>query len=502
MLKRRASHRPYEIFLIAGVFFSAVMVWLLSHGYQSDYSLRIWAKILAFGANDFRLEDSSILFPYIPFNLFWTASAIPGLHSEYTSYLISVLVGAGVFAHWNLFLVKKGYKIKVRLLLIGLVICHPFILWGTTSGLNNALAFAAFYMFCFGVTRLVLIHDIHSILFVGGALTLFFLTDDRAMYVAIVMFPFIPLIAPERMLKESLSSVYVILLMPVVFAFLCWMYLNWMFHNDMFMFMHAPEAMFNGVWQTSDQYSWLNQWGGEWVATIGYTILLSAISVPVTIWIIWNFRKHERVLHTVPKLFLIPAVSAGIGTVGFALFHAVDVLYFQIAVFMASLMLIRKLHGKMLNIVVALLLVGNIGGWWVMETNEAPQIDTWQMSFTKNASDSKSDVALAKFLNDQPHSTLIDQRAAYRVIAAKDNVENLVFPFQIEVKMMDKYYLDTIDQFATINPKHSRSVLDGVGKRFEGIYWGGLPGYHLVYDDQQWRVYRRNDYEKIPVAAK
>jgi hypothetical protein len=501
-MHKRKSHRVWDFFILAAALFSALMIWLLSHGYHSEYSLRIWAKILTYSTYDFHLEDAGILFPYVPFNLFWVATLIPGLHTEYVSYLLSVLAAAAVFAHWNSFLVKKGYQRRERLLFAGLVICHPFILWGMTSGLNNALTFCIFYLFCFGIVRLVLLRDVHSIMFTSASLALFFLIDDRSMYLAIVMFPFIPLVAPERMLKESLSSVYVILLMPFVFVLLSWMYLNWMFHRDAFMFMHAPEAMFNGVWQNSDQYSWLNQWGGEWIATIGNTILLSLLAVPVIPWMIWHCRRHQHVLHTAPKLFLMPAIAAAIGTVGFALFHAIDILFLQVAVFMTALLLLPRLRGKAMWIVLALLLLGNIGGWWVMQSGKAPQLDNWKTGLMHSVPGSKSDENLARFLNDQPYSTLMDERAGYRVIAAKGNVDNLVLPFRTEVKLVDKYYLNTVDQLAVINPSHQRGVLDSIGRRFEGIYWGGWADYHLVYDDQQWRVYRRNDSRPLPAAGK
>lgn len=491
-MQKRKSHRVREFFLLATALFSVLMIWILSHDYQSEYTLRVWAKILAFSNNDFRLEDSGILFPYVPFYLFWGVSKIPGLHTEYTSYLLCVLAAATVFAHWNTFLVKKGYRLKERLLFATLVISHPFTLWGITSGLNNALTFTVFYLFCFGIVRLVLLRDLHSILFLTAALASFFLTDDRVLYLVIVMIPFIPLVAPERMLNESLSSVFVILLTPFLLTIVSWMYLNWLFHNDPFMFMHAPDAMYNGVWQNSDQYSWLNQWGGEWLASIGYSLWLSLLATPATVWMIWRNRKHYRVLHTAPKLFLMPAFATVIGTVGFALFHAVDVLYLQTGVFMTALLLLPRLRGGSLKILLALLLVGNLGGWWILHQSDAPQISNWKSRLTHTVSADNSDVHLAKFLNEQPYSTLIDERAGYRVIAAKGNVDHLVLPFRVEVKIVDKYFLNTIDQFATINPQHRRSVVDAVGNRYEGLYWGGLEGYHLVYDDRQWRVYRRD----------
>lgn len=491
-MQKRKSHRVLEFFILASALFSILMVWLLSHDYHSEYSLRVWSKILAFGANDFRLEDSGILFPYVPFYLFWSLTKFPGLHTEYTSYLLSVVAAASIFSHWNLFLVKKGYRLKVRLLLVALVISHPFALWGMTSGLNNALTFSIFYLFCFGIVRLVLLRDLHSILFLTASLAAFFLTDDRSMYLAIVMFPFIPLIAPERMLNESLPSVYVILLTPFIFAFGSWMYMNWVFHSDPFMFMHAPEAMYNGVWQNADQYSWLNQWGGEWIASIGYSLWLSILATPATIWMIWRNRKHYRVLHTGPKLFLMPALAAAIGTVGFALFHAMDILFMQMAVFMTALLLLPRLKGISLKALFGLLLLGNLGGWWIMYSSDAPQLNNWKSSMTHSVPVSGTDAKLAKFLNEQHYSTLIDERAGFRVIAAKGNVDDLVFPFKVEMKLLDKHYLDTIDQIVTLNPSQRLSVVDAIGKRFEGMYWGGREGFHLVYDDQQWRVYRRD----------
>lgn len=498
-MQKRKSHRVREFFILSTALFSILMIWLLSHDYHSEYSLRVWAKILAFGGNDFRLEDSGILFPYVPFYLFWGLTKFPGLHTEYASYLLSIIAAASIFSHWNLFLVKKGYRIRTRLLLVALVISHPFALWAMTSGLNNALTFAVFYLFCFGIVRLVLLRDLHSILFLTASLAAFFLTDDRSMYLAIVMFPFIPLIAPSRMINESLSSVYVILLTPFAFAFMSWMYMNWVFHSDPFMFMHAPEAMYNGVWQNSDQYSWLNQWGGDWIASIAYSLWLSLLAAPATIWMIWRNRMHYRVLHTAPKLFLMPALAAAIGTVGFALFHAVDILFMQVAVFMTALLLLPKLTGKSKNILLSLLVLGNLGGWWIMYSSDAPQLNSWKASMMHSVADTTSDTKLARFLNSQTYTTLIDERAGYRVIAAKGNVDNLIFPFKVEIKLLDKHYIDTLNQFAVINPNHRLNVVDSIGKRFEGIYWGGREGFHLVYDDQQWRVYRRDDIK--PAAA-
>jgi len=187
--------------------------------------------------------------------------------------------------------------------------------------------------------------------------------------------------------------------------------------------------------------------------------------------------------------------------VGFALFHALDILFLQIAVFMTALLLLPRLQGNSLKILLALLLVGNLGGWWIMHTSDAPQINDWKAGFTRAVPGSKSDENLAQFLSAQPYSTLLDERAGYRVIAAKGNVEHLVLPFKIEVKLVDKYFLDTVDQIAIINPTHRRSVVDVVGKKYEGAYWGGMEGRHLVYDDQQWRVYRRDDSKPFTVKA-
>jgi hypothetical protein len=492
-MQKRKSHRVSEFFILATALFSIAMVVLLAHHYQSEYSLRMWAKILSFSSNEFRLEDSGILFPYIPFYLFWSAASIPGLNSIYVSYGLSVLVAAGVFTHWNSFLVKKGYRIKERLFIYCLVISHPFVLWGMTSGINNALTFAIFYLFCFGIIRLVLLGDLHSILFLTASLATFFLIDDRSMYVAIAMFPFIPLVAPERMLKESLSSVYIILLTPLVFAYLSWMYLNWMFHNDLFMFMHAPDAMFNGVWQNSDIYPWLNQWGGDWVASAVYSLWLSILAVPAVVWMIWRNRKHYRVLHTGPKMFLIPVFSTMIGTVGFAIYDAVNVIYLQMAVLMTTVLLLPRLKDKSLNTFLILLAVGNLGGWWIMHRSDAPQISSWASAWIHQSTSDKSEQDLSEFLNKNKYTTLIDERAGYKVIADKNNVEGLVLPFTIEIKMLDKYFIDKIDQIAIINPSNRLNVVDAIGKRYEGLYWGGMEGYHLVYDDLKWRVYRRDD---------
>lgn len=499
MLKKRRSHRVWDIYIIVALTFAALMVWLLSNNYQSDYVVKAWSKFHVLSTNEFRLEDLGILFPYLPFYLIWAAASIPGLNHEFVPYLISIVAAGFLFAHWNYFLVKKGYRWSTRVLLLLIFVSHPFALWGVTSGTNNALTLLVFYFLCFGVVRLVLMRDLRSIIILGVSLAALFFTDDRSLYIALIFIPFIPMLASRRMVSKSLLSVYVVLLTPFAIAFGSWVFLNWLFHSDPFMFIHAPEAMFSGVWQQSDQYSWLHERGGEWLGPMATSLWWSLLGFPAMIWIIFSNRRHERVLRTLPLLLVLPSIGAGVATVGFTLFHPIDLIYLQIGVLMAAMLILPRMKGMHLNILLVLFVAGNLGGWWVMKNAHPPEVESWMSSLSAQTSDvNKSDENLGKWLADQPYITMIDDRAGYKAIYAQGNARNLILPFEVEVKLAHVKFWETVDEFAVLNPRHPRAVLDKVGQRFPSMYWSGMQGYHLVYDDHQWRVYRRNDIRPRP----
>jgi hypothetical protein len=499
MHKKRRSHKVWDIYLIVGLVFATLSIWLLSHGYQSDYVVKSWSKFHVLSENDFRLEDLGVLFPYIPFYLIWASGSIPGLHSEYMPYVISIVAAAFMFAHWNYFLVKKGYRWKMRLLLLLIFIVHPFTLWGVTSGTNNALTLLIFYFVCFGVVRMVLMRDLHSIIILGVSLAALFFTDDRSLYIALIFIPFVPMIASKRMVNESLMSVYVVLLTPFAIAFGSWVFMNWLFHSDPFMFIHAPEAMFSGVWQQSDKYSWLHERGGEWIGPTITSLWWTLLSFPAMVWIIWSNRLHERVLRSLPLLLILPSIGAGIATVGFTLFHPIDMIYLQIAVLMAAMLVLPRMKGPSLNILLVLFAAGTFGGWWVLQNAHPPEVESWMTSLRgQEYEQNKSDENFGKWLAKQPYNTMIDDRAGYKAIYAEGDAKNLILPFEVEVKLSHSTFWENVDQFAVINPKHPRAVLDKVGARFPSMYWTGMQGYHIEYDDHQWRVYRKDNIQPRP----
>lgn len=476
--------------LVAG--FSLISVWLLAHGHSGEFNGQRWAKVLStIGADGFRLEDIGLLYPHAPIYLLALFRSLPGMADPTLPYFLSALCVAATFTLWNTHLRNKGYAAGTRLAFVALVACHPFVLWSATAGFHNALTLLMFYLFCYGCYLVICLRDVRSLVFVSMTLAVFFFTDERTLYIFLALLPLIPLLAPRPMMEASTASVYGVLAFPVTLAIGAWFYLNWIFHGEPSLFLDAPEASFRGAWHAVDASSWLLARGGEILSPLALPPLLAAAAFPLPLWLLWRYRGHDRFRRAAVVLFMHPVIAIALATTGFYLAHPVEILFLLAAVAM-SLLLVAPRQERSLPLL-ALLAAGNLGGWVVLAGEEHADVRAWRDSLLARASTAADDAdrRLGEWLRVHRAPTLLDDRAGYRAIAARGDAAELLLPHQEEFKRALRQRDWAPAQVALVRPSDPRAALDAVTRFAPGLYWHGMDGYRLVFDDDPWRVYRR-----------
>jgi hypothetical protein len=133
--------------------------------------------------------------------------------------------------------------------------------------------------------------------------------------------------------------------------------------------------------------------------------------------------------------------------------------------------------------------------WLSFSWSATVDMQRWQAAvFGESLQETKpGDVALGQWLKSNRQATLLDDKAAYRVIVARGDAENLILPFSSEYKLTLKNQWPDIQQLAISDPHHVHAGEDFLNQRFPQLYERGMPGYQRVYDYQHWRVYRRVD---------
>lgn len=472
-------------------------IFLVGNGHVSTFDAQRWAKILTtVDVDGFRLEDIGFLYPHAPIYLLSLFQWIPGIADAKLPNFLSVLCMAGAFTLWNTHLRNKGYSRSIRIAFVILLASHPFVLWAGTTGFHNAITFMGFYLFCYGCYLVICLRDVRSLVFVAISLAVFFFTDERTLFILLALLPLIPLLAPRRMMDESMGSVYGVLAFPAVLSIFGWVFLNMIFHNDTTLFLDAPEASFRGAWNAVGDSPWLMKHGGDIVSPLVSPFIFALLAFPILPWLLWKHRRHERFLRAGTVLLVHPILALTLATTGFFLAYPIEILFLLAGVSM-SLLLVAPRVERQIPGLLALLVIGNLAGWAVLATEDHVDVRTWRDSLLMRpmSREYEADRRLGEWLRhnqSQRGQTMIDDRVGFRVIVAMGDARTLVLPHQNDYKSAMRKRDWALDQVVIIRPSEPRAYLDAITQFAPTLYWSGMPGYHLVYDDDPWRVYRRN----------
>ena len=481
----------WALFLALGFIYLGLNAWLSGNGFASDFNISRWSKaITSTDADEFRIEYIGLLYPHGPIYLMAMMHGVLGIDSAHAGAALSAILIALMFGLWNRHLWHKGYPLWARLALVALLALHPYSLWAASSGLHNALFLLMFYVFCYGCYLIISIHDLRAVVLVSSMFAVLFFADERTMLLFLALLPLIPILAPSRMLGDSLVGIYSILAFPLVVAVGGWMYLNWVFHGDAWVFLQSPEASFHGALSHPESSAWLSALGGQWLAPLGLGLIFSVLAFPLPLWLAWRYRRYHARLAAALALFLHPVLAVGLATSIFFLTDLSGFLFLLVAATMAVILLMPR--PQKINLMLVLLALGNLGGWLALNWQPSHEAVAWQRALAGDVQPVRDDlIELGRWLGENAQPTLIDDRTLYHAIVARGGAHNLILPFSHQFKNEMKRLQPSAQQIVVANPSRLVAAQDRVTQQFPELFWNGAPGYTLVYDTGEWRVWNR-----------
>ncbi|MBN4080123.1 hypothetical protein JYT31_00510 [Beggiatoa alba] len=495
-MARHISHQQsLLLFTLLAIIFSAISVWLVQNGYLNDSALLRWAKVrMLLDADEIRLEHIGLMYPHLPIYLLIPFFYIPNLATPIAPYLLSALVGALLLTLWNQHLSARISANSTRWALVLLAACHPLFLWSITSGSEKALSLLMFYLLCYSLIRTARYQDMRSIILLGVVLATYFFIDERTLFLFIALLPLIPLCAPQRMLRYSPISVYTIISLPLAAAILSWLYLNWIFHGDPWLFLTAPESSFLGAKLAAHESRWLMSVGGEWLMPILISLLWTLTSYPVLIWLTLRTFHNRQALRNMVVFFLHPMLAVGIATSSFFLVHPIEMLFIFSAGVMAATLMLPPLRPGHQRITLAAMMLSIAGGWLTLYGSHTPDMLHWRQAMAGpilGEGYAAADNRLGQWLSAHRAATMIDDRVAFRAIAARGDAKGLLLPFMIEFKQLMRWRSPQAEQIVTLDPAHPQAHLDTITQNYPRLFQHGAANYRLVFEQEHWRVYRR-----------
>ena len=493
-ISQKSNWPSVRSLVLFSLLLGAFSLWVTGHNYLNDSALLRWAKLLTvLDSSDIHIDYIGLMHPHIPIYLLTPFYYLKGLATPAAPYLLSVVSGALLLALWNYHLRLKRYGILIRILLVTLAALNPLFLWAITSGSEKALSLLMYYLFCFAILRTLLHRDTRAIILLAGSLSIYFFIDERAIFLAIAFFPLIPLIAPKRMLDDSTLSVFILIALPIVLAIGSWFYLNWTFHGDARTFLTSPDSTFLGVRLVSGESLWLLNYGGTLLQSTIITLGIAFACFPSILWFTYTVWRSPRLRRGLEVYFLVPVIAVGLATSSFFIAHPAEILFLLTAGTMVGQLFLPRVQRRQKMITAVLLVLSNVVCGSLFYINPSPDMLQWRQAVTGKMLEPsyEAERELGDWLSSQTRTTMIDDRAGYRIIAARGNTHNLLLSFVPEFKMALKHSVPDVEQIVVLNPSHKRAYLDRITLRYPDLYHNGMPGYETVLQRGAWKVYRR-----------
>ncbi len=492
---RKISPASLWSFLTPTLLLGGLALWILGHQYLNDSALLRWTKLLSvLDASEVHLEYIGLMHPHVPIYLLSPFYYLPGLATPAAPYLLSVLCGGLLLAIWNYHLRLKRYGPQSRTLLIFLAAANPLFLWAVTNGSEMALSLLMYYLFCFAVLRTLLQRDSRAIIMLASALAGYFFVDERAFFLVVAFFPLIPMVAPPSMLRESPLSVFFVISLPVALAIASWFYLNWIFHGAARTFITALDSSFLGARLHSGESDWLLGFGGAWLLPTLAALLLAVASFPAMIWqavVVW---RSQRLRRGELVFFLVPVLAVGVASSSSFIEHLVEMLFLLNAGCMVGLLLLPRASQRQKMLAAGFLLLGDLSGGCLLFWYPSADMLQWREAVTgqDSAMNYPAERRVGDFLAVNRLPTLLDERAGYRIIAARGDTKGLLLSYMPEFKLALQQADPGVAQILVSNPAQRRAYLDGITQQYPDLFADGMPGYHLAYPGDDWRVYRQD----------
>jgi len=495
-ITERSNPEARVLLLAITLLMGGMTVWLLSNGFYLESAVEHWAIVIGMlDASDVVLESLTFLMPHLPLYLLIPFYYIPGLDSGAAPYLVSLLSAGLLLYLWARDMNELEHSRLRLVILMVLVVIHPAFLWAATSGGHIALSMIAFYLLYRAVQHVISLHDLHSYISLALVFFFFFFIDGSAIFIFVALLPLLVVIAPVRTIMVSPMSLYLIVGMPFAFAVGTWAYMNWIFEGSFIHFITHADSVFLGGMLHIDEYPWLKDYGGQFfkplLAATGYML----IAYPVAIYLLLDTMNNSYRFRTTFVLLIHPLIAVAIATSQNYLTHPFEIMTLISAGLMAELTYVTMQTKREFVLLVLFMMVSVVGGWWLFVETGNPQMKQWVGALhgeNRMASSSMDgDLQLGLWLKKHRQPTLIYERSAYKVIAARGDAKGLMLSFSREFKTAMRERTPSVVQIAVPAPASIRGKRDKINFRLPNLYDHGIKGFERVYDSLGWRVYRQ-----------
>ncbi|MEA2880392.1 MAG: rane protein XagC [Hyphomicrobiales bacterium] len=460
-------------------------------GLVSDDAVTLWANAITAGDSEMPIGRIVAAYPTIPFLATSLLEFVTPLGTP-TPVLLTAGVLALLAGVWLTSFRRAGLPLIAAAVAALLLALHPAMLRAAIAGPAEMILAAFLCLLGIALYDLRARSAAPEVMAVALALLGLAFSHPMGAALACAAIPVLIFAVRPEMLAGSVSNVLVALVFPTLFCVGAFAYLSWVFPGHGWSFLMAPAE---GLATWAVGFSQL--FGGGltgWLALdaaimVTVALVLAAPLVPAAI--AWIYRRRPLVA---PALVIVAmTIAAAWLAVATGLFGDPAALAVMPPI-LAAIIVIRVplVREKLVPVLLLLTLgwVGGIAGLAVVDPRGATNV---RAALEGRRVDQERLAAISLGRATLGHDdVLVDTYNAPAIVLGRGRARGLLTPSDEAFTLGVLFSRIETPFVAVPDPQVGIGVQDRLNKAFPLLYRRGAPGYRLIYDNANWRLFARN----------
>lgn len=460
-------------------------------GLVPEDAITLWSNAIT--ASDSQMPIGRVLaaYPTIPFlatTLLESVSPI-GISAP---VLLTACVLAALASVWLVSFRRAGLPLLAALTATVLLALHPALLRAAIAGPAEIMLAGFLYLLSRSLYDIRARSAAPEVMAVALAMLGLTFTHPMGAALACAAVPLLVFALRPELLAGSVINLIVALVFPTLFCVVAFTYMSWVFPGSGWSFLVAPSEGL-AAWTVGFSRLFGRGLSGSLAIDAGIAVavalLLAAPVVPVAIG--WILRRRPLVGPPV-VIIVMTMAAAGIAVVT-GLFGDPAALAVMPPILAAVIMVRVPVVRERLAFAVALLVVGWIGGIAGLvildprgAINVSVAMDGGRMDTERAAAINLGNATIGR------DGILVDTFSAPAVVLGRGRAKGLLSPSDDAFTFGVRFSRIEAPFIAVPDPLVGAGVQDRLNKAFPTLYWRGAPGYRVVYQNANWRLFARD----------
>jgi hypothetical protein len=460
-------------------------------GLVPDDAVTLWANAIAAGDGEMPIGRIVAAYPTIPFLATTLMEFVTPLGTP-TPVLLTAGVLALLAGVWLVAFRHAGLPLIAGAAAALLLALHPAMLRAAIAGPADMILAAFLFLLGGALYALRARSSAPEVMAVALALLGLAFSHPMGAALACAAIPVLIFAVRPEMLAGSVSNLLVALVFPTLFCVGAFSYLSWVFPGHGWSFLMAPAE---GLATWAVGFSQLFGRGlTGWLALdaaimVAIALVLAAPLVPTAI--VWIYRRRPLVA---PALVIVAMTIAGAWlAVATGLFGDPAALAVMPPILAAIIVIRVPLVRERLAVALLLLVfgwVGGIAGLAIVDPRGATNV---RVAIEGRGVDRERLAAISLGRATLGHDdVLVDTYNAPAIVLGRGRARGLLSPSDEAFTLGVLFSRIDAPFVAVPDPQVGIGVQDRLNKAFPLLYRRGAPGYRLIYDNANWRLFARN----------